>query len=39
MFGQWVENGEYPPDMEILGKIVEDISYNNAVNYFGFEKE
>ena len=37
MLGQWVENGEYPADMETLGKMVEDISYNNAVTYFGFE--
>ncbi len=37
MLGQWVENGEYPADMETLGKMVEDISYNNAVAYFGFD--
>lgn len=39
LFGTWVENGEYPKDMEVLGRIVKDISYNNAVNYFGFELE
>jgi glucuronate isomerase len=32
-----VENGEYPADMDFLGKIVEDISFNNAKRYFGFE--
>lgn len=37
IIGQWVENGEYPNDMEALGKIVQDICYNNAVEYFGFE--
>lgn len=37
LIGQWVENGEYPADMEILGKMVEDICYNNTVRYFGFE--
>ncbi len=26
--------GRYPDDEETLGKIVEDISYNNAVEYF-----
>ena len=26
--------GRYPLDEETLGKIVEDISYNNALNYF-----
>jgi len=36
LIGKWVENGEYPRDMETLGAIVEDISYNNAVRYFGF---
>ena len=31
------ENGEYPADMEVLGNMAEDISYRNAVRYFGFE--
>lgn len=35
MIGEWVENGEVPNDMDLLGKIVQDISFNNAVNYFG----
>ena len=35
--GKLVENGEYPADMAFLGKIVEDISFNNAKRYFGFE--
>ena len=37
LIGEWVENGEYPNDVEILGIIVQDICYNNAVNYFGIE--
>lgn len=37
LFGAWVENGEYPDDEEILGEIVKDICYNNAVKYFGFD--
>ena len=37
LIGTWVENGEYPCDMKALGKMVQDISFNNAVNYFGFE--
>ena len=37
LIGNDVENGEIPADMELLGKLVEDISYNNAVNYFGIE--
>ena len=36
MLGQWVENGEYPDDIEWLGQIVEDISYHNAEGYFDF---
>ena len=36
MLGRWVENGEYPADMETLDGIVRDISYNNAMGYFGF---
>ncbi len=37
ILGTWVENGEFPCDYNTLGKIVEDISYNNAKNYFDFE--
>ena len=37
LIGGWVENGEYPADMKALQTIVEGISYNNAVNYFGFQ--
>lgn len=36
LIGKWVENGEYPADMAALGKLVENISYNNAKAYFGF---
>ena len=37
LIGNWVENGEFPADMEILEEIVKGISYNNAVNYFAFD--
>ena len=36
LIGEWVENGEFPNDIETLGKIVADISYNNAEKYFNF---
>ena len=36
MLGQWVEEGEYPADWEMLGKIVTGISYQNAKEYFNF---
>ena len=34
--GNLVENGEYPADSQVLGKLVEQISYHNAMKYFGF---
>ncbi len=36
LIGQWVEDGEYPKDMESLEKIIKGISYQNAKEYFGF---
>ncbi len=35
ILGNWVEKGEIPDDMELLGKLVQDICYNNAESYFG----
>ena len=37
ILGTWVENGEFPRDFELLGKIVEGISYDNAASYFPIE--
>ena len=34
LIGGWVENGEYPKDMEKLEKMVKDISFGNANKYF-----
>lgn len=36
LIGNWVENGEFPADMDTLSEIVTDISYNNAKRYFKF---
>ncbi|GLU50811.1 uronate isomerase [Dyadobacter frigoris] len=36
LIGNDVENGELPKDLPWLGKLVQDVSYNNAKNYFGF---
>ena len=36
LLGTWVENGEFPCDMDILSEIVKDISYHNAKRYFQF---
>jgi glucuronate isomerase len=37
LIGTWVENGEVPPDYPFLGKIVQDICYFNAKNYFNIQ--
>ena len=34
LIGNWVENGEYPADLEFLSGLVEDICANNAKRYF-----
>ncbi|MFC3788031.1 glucuronate isomerase [Paenibacillus sp. GCM10012307] len=36
LLGEWTENGEVPNDLELLGGIVQHISYYNAKNYFKF---
>ncbi len=38
VFGTLVENGEYPADLDALGQIVENISYNNTLHYFRFDE-
>ena len=37
MIGNDVETGLLPDDLDLLGKIVEDICFNNAKNYFPME--
>jgi glucuronate isomerase len=37
--GTWVEKGELPADLVFLGKIVEDICYNNALRYFNIGRK
>ncbi len=39
ILGGWVDKGEFPEDYKMLGEIVEDISYYNAVRYFKFPLE
>lgn len=36
LLGSLVEKGEYPNDNEMLSKIICDICYNNAFDYFKF---
>ncbi len=35
LIGEWVENGEYPADMEQIIRLVTDICHHNAIHYFG----
>ena len=35
LLGDLVEECKYPNDIEFLSKVVQDISFNNAVKYFG----
>ncbi len=36
LIGTWVDDGEYPKDMDSLKVIVEGVCYKNAKRYFGF---
>ncbi len=36
LFGREIEKGELPNDMGWIGKLVADISYHNAKEYFNF---
>ena len=36
LLGDEIKRGELPADMEWIGKMVSDISYNNAKEYFKF---
>ncbi len=37
LLGTWVENGEFPANYDTLERIVKDICFNNAKEYFGVE--
>ncbi|HHM21636.1 MAG TPA: glucuronate isomerase, partial [Bacteroidetes bacterium] len=39
IIGTDVENGELPNDIQWLGKMVQDICYFNAKNYFPFDND
>ncbi|WP_184550290.1 glucuronate isomerase [Mucilaginibacter sp. FT3.2] len=38
LFGDDIENGELPDDIAWTGKIIQDICYYNAKNYFNFDQ-
>ena len=33
--GGMIERGEMTADKELVGKVIEDVCYNNSINYFG----
>jgi glucuronate isomerase len=35
ILGVWAENGEIPGDFPLLSKMVKDISFGNARQFFG----
>lgn len=37
LLGGWVENGEYPADIPMLGALVQDICHGNAKRYFDLD--
>jgi glucuronate isomerase len=37
LLGSDMARGRIPDDMELVGRMVRDICYNNAARYFGFE--
>jgi len=38
LFGDEIENGELPNDINWIGKIIRDICFYNAKNYFGWQQ-
>jgi glucuronate isomerase len=36
LIGQEIHDGLLPNDFNLIGKMIQDICYNNAQNYFGF---
>ncbi|MCQ2795038.1 MAG: glucuronate isomerase [Bacilli bacterium] len=36
--GKAIVNGEMTDDIKSIGKVIEDISFNNSVKYFGLKK-
>jgi glucuronate isomerase len=39
LFGDEIENGELPNDTKWVGQIIQDICYNNANDYFGWNNK
>ena len=39
MLGGWMEQGEIPRDLRLVGGMVEDICWNNAAAFFGIPEK
>lgn len=37
LFGEEIENGELPNDIPWVGKVIQDICFHNAKNYFSWQ--
>ena len=37
-FGGMIERGEMTADLDLVGKVVKDICYNNSIEYLGMNK-
>ena len=38
LFGTEIENGELPNDIQWIGKLIQDICFNNAMHYFNWQQ-
>lgn len=39
LFGEEIENGELPDDIEWVGQVIQNICFNNANEYFGWKEK
>ena len=39
LFGEEIENGELPGDINWTGKVIQDICYYNAEKYFNWKEK
>lgn len=39
LFGDEIENGELPNDVNWIGKVIQDICFYNAQNYFNWQQK
>lgn len=37
LIGEWIERGEYPQNLDMVGNLIQDICLNNVLRYFKLE--